>query len=155
MSDDDNPHNGEAKPPKSRGGSRSRHPRMPSENSLKNLKRAWKKGESGNPLGLPKSVIEIARLAREHSGAAIARLYEIMLDRKASHRDQIQAAIALLDRGLGKPAMPVFHGSGMSSPLELDDNGEPVSALLRAAVGSKDETMLAQLSPKQSASRPR
>jgi hypothetical protein len=41
--------------------------------------------------------------------------------------------------------MPVFHGSGMSSPLELDENGEPVSALLRAAVGSKDETMLAQL----------
>ena len=52
--------NGENEP-KARGGRRRRKP--VSEISLKNLRPGWKKGESGNPAGKPKSLVEITRLA--------------------------------------------------------------------------------------------
>ena len=63
--------------PKLRGGRRLKGPRgtphpVP-ETSLKNLRR-WQPGESGNPSGKPKSLVEITRLAREMTPAALRRL---------------------------------------------------------------------------------
>ena len=90
--------------PKPRGGRRPKRPRgtphpVP-ETSLKNLRR-WQPGESGNPSGKPKSLVEITRLAREITPRAIARLESIMDNEKAPYRDQIMAAVALIDRGCG------------------------------------------------------
>jgi hypothetical protein len=150
MSDDsDNPHKAEAKPPKSRGGGRSTHPRQLHENSLKNLKRQWKKGESGNPLGLPKSVIEIARLARERSTMAIERLTDIMMNDKAPYRDQIQAATVLLDRGCGRPPLGVYHAAGTGSNYEAGDvnaiDGNPPGVLVKLARERRDSAYKAEL----------
>ena len=129
--------------PKARGGGRSKHP--VSETSLKNLRPGWQKGQSGNPAGKPKSLVEITRLARELSPAAIEKLNSIVHDPKALDRDKMAAANSILDRGLGKPAFPVFHGgSGMSSPMELED-GTPMSPLLLAAGKSRDAAYKAEL----------
>jgi hypothetical protein len=147
MSDDD--HNGESPPPKSKGGGRSTHPRQPSDTSLKNLKRAWKKGESGNPLGLPKSIIEIAKLARERSTAAIERLTDIMMNDKAPFRDQIRAAEVLLDRGCGRPPIGVYHAAGTGSNYEAGNvnsiDGNPPSVLLIDAARRRDAAYKAEL----------
>jgi hypothetical protein len=147
MSYDDNPHKAEAKPPKSRGGGKSSHPRMPHENSLKNLKRAWRKGESGNPAGLPKSVIEIARLAREHSAAAIERLRSIMMNNRVPYRDQIRAAEVLLDRGCGRPPLGIYHSAKDGSSTYAPDtiNGEAPSVLLLDASRRRDASYAAEL----------
>ncbi len=129
--------------PKALGGRRRQKPA--SENSLKNL-RPWQAGQSGNPLGKSRTVVEITRQARELVPDAIQRLYAIMNDPEAPHRDQIAAANAICDRGLGRPVVPVFQGGadGMSSSFETED-GTPATALLMAAKGRKDASIKAQL----------
>ena len=60
----------------------------------------FKPGQSGNPGGRPKG---IEALAREHTPAALAAL----VDALRSPRERVSAAVALLDRGWGKPTVTV------------------------------------------------
>lgn len=69
------------------------------------LGRPFEKGISGNPGGRPKDVGRVRELAREHTEAAISVLADALHDEDA--RVRISAAIALLDRGWGKPTTPV------------------------------------------------
>ena len=137
--------------PQAKGGRRRQKPdaaKQPvSPNSLANL-RPWKSGESGNPIGKARSTVEVTQLARAKTPDMIERLYSIAMNEfgDVPFRDQVSAANAICDRGLGKPAIGIFHGgSGMSSPLEQTEDGAPVSALLRAARSNSDERALAEL----------
>jgi hypothetical protein len=65
------------------------------------------KGVSGNPGGRPGGIAEIRDIAKEHTPAAIECLVRIMNAQNASQGAQVQAAIALLDRGWGKPEQSV------------------------------------------------
>ena len=66
----------------------------------------FEKGRSGNPGGRPKGDGEIRELARQHTDTAVATLVEIYkTGRNESAR--VAAATAILDRGWGKPAVPV------------------------------------------------
>ena len=127
--------------PKVRGGRRRQ--KIVSEASLANL-RKWQPGQSGNPSGRSKTLAEITREARELVPGAIQKLNEFVYDEDAPYRDRITAAIAICDRGLGKPVVPVYQGGG-ASPLEQTEDGAPMSALLRVARGSSDERALAEL----------
>lgn len=60
----------------------------------------WKPGKSGNPAGRPKG---IEKLAREHTEAAIATLVREL----NNPRNCVPAAVALLDRGWGKPKQTI------------------------------------------------
>ncbi len=79
-----------------------------SENSLPAVKRKrrtdhlqpWKPGQSGNPGGRPKALIEVRDLARTHTTAAIQTLAEML--KAKNERVRVAAAEALLDRGWGK-----------------------------------------------------
>lgn len=62
----------------------------------------WKKGESGNPGGNHTLIRQAIHLARANSRAALERLVELMNSR--DERVAILACVAILDRGLGKPA---------------------------------------------------
>jgi HEAT repeat protein len=57
---------------------------------------SFQPGQSGNPAGRPKG---IEALARAHTPAAIAAL----VDALRSPKERVSAAVALLDRGWGKP----------------------------------------------------
>ena len=64
----------------------------------------FRPGRSGNPSGRPKKTLELARiedLARQHSHEAIAALIDEARHGKGAPR--VTAAIAILDRGWGKP----------------------------------------------------
>jgi len=102
--------------PKARGGRRSKKPR--SEASLRNLK-PWPKGTSGNPAGQPRSVLEITKLARDMTPAVVERLFKIAMNEldeiEVAPRDQIAAGTALMDRGCGRPAIGIYHGTGPGS----------------------------------------
>lgn len=69
---------------------------------------AFKKGRSGNPGGRPKIEGEIKELARTYTQEAVERLVEWM--RSTNPKASVGAAIALLDRGWGKPAQAVELG---------------------------------------------
>jgi hypothetical protein len=65
---------------------------------------SFEPGQSGNPGGRPKGLAEVQQLAREHAPAAVRTLARIMRSRASDDRARIAAAVALLDRGFGKPS---------------------------------------------------
>ena len=62
----------------------------------------FKPGQSGNPLGRPKSDKTIRELARVHTKDALKTLSEIVKNPKSPDAARVQACNALLDRGWGK-----------------------------------------------------
>lgn len=80
------------------------------------------KGQSGNPGGRPKEDAEIKALARSYAPECIHRLARIALDSE-NERAATTAAVALLDRGFGKPKQEVEHsnpdGSGLMQGLAV------------------------------------
>ena len=68
----------------------------------------WEKGRSGNPGGRPKGDGEIRDLARQHTTAALRTLIEIA-EHGENESARVTAANAILDRGWGKPAVPLVR----------------------------------------------
>jgi len=66
----------------------------------------WKKGQSGNPGGKPKADYKIRDLAKAKTQIALDTLEEICKSGE-SESARVAAAIALLDRGYGKPTQPI------------------------------------------------
>src|SRR5215216_3761380 len=67
-----------------------------------------KPGQSGNPGGRPKQIKEIEELARQRSAEALDSLTPIAVDSEQPGSARVAAAIAILDRGYGKPAPPLL-----------------------------------------------
>ena len=76
------------------------------------------KGVSGNPGGRPKDENSITKLARSYSKEAIETLVDLMRN-GTCERIRGTAAIALLDRGWGKPKI-----------VEPDNNSENFASVL-------------------------
>ena len=69
----------------------------------------FQKGVSGNPGGRPKIRVDMRERVRVHAGAAIDTLVTVMHDDKAPSAARVSAAIAILDRGYGRPAQAVHQ----------------------------------------------
>lgn len=79
-----------------------------------NLK-PWRPGQSGNPRGRPRVPPELRDLARAHTAAAIKALVAIMNDADASASARVAAAVAILDRGHGRPTTEIdLRAGGLS-----------------------------------------
>jgi Family of unknown function (DUF5681) len=85
---------------------------------------SFKSGVSGNPGGRPKKpqtiearkmVVEVKTAARELTQEAIDTLASVMKDLKAPPAARISAAVALLDRGHGRPAQAVNVSGAIAS----------------------------------------
>ena len=68
---------------------------------------SWAPGRSGNPGGRPRAVLEVRDLARSCTQAAVETLLEIMTNPKAPAAARVAAAVAVLDRGWGRPPQAV------------------------------------------------
>lgn len=136
--------------PQAKGGRRSKRPMT--DVRMKNLK-PWKPGQSGNPAGQPKSVVEIAKMAREMTPALLERLYKIATNEfgDVPYRDQNAAIFAIVDRGSGRAAIGIFHGTGPGVPPGFVEEGtdDGTALLLRAAAMNADEKTLAALKDAQ------
>lgn len=75
---------------------------------------SFKPGQSGNPSGR-KPDREVRELAREYTKLAIEALAVALMD----PRTAVPAAIALLDRGWGKPPIAITGGDADSPPIRL------------------------------------
>lgn len=86
--------------------------------------RPFQPGQSGNPGGRPKDNKIVREKAREHTEDAIAVLYAIMMDEAKHESARISAAVAILDRGWGKPAQTIVGSDDPEdAPLRLLING--------------------------------
>ncbi|MBR0560060.1 DUF5681 domain-containing protein [Neokomagataea anthophila] len=81
--------------------------------------RPFKKGQSGNPGGLPKNMREVIALARSHTTTAIEALAEIAGNKTAPESARVSAANSLLDRAWGKPKDTVEIQGQDGAPLGL------------------------------------
>jgi hypothetical protein len=75
--------------------------------------RPFQPAVSGNPGGHPKLAAEIRELARDQTNAAIRTLVAVMKSGK-SDSARVAAALALLDRGWGKPTQAMDATPGES-----------------------------------------
>jgi hypothetical protein len=117
--------------------------------------RPFEKGASGNPGGRPRVEGEIRELARQHTGTALRTLIEIA-ERGENESARVAAANSLLDRGYGKPAVPVVpadlpevitinFGTELRPPNGAEHDGTrhtievPTPRLLPAITSSGDE----------------
>ncbi len=66
-----------------------------------NLRPRWKKGQSGNPSGRPKTDYNLQALCRANTPELIAELHRLAFKSK-SDQVRIRAAEVLLDRGYGR-----------------------------------------------------
>ena len=73
---------------------------------------AWKKGQSGNPSGRPKTDPELEALLKTYCADAISTLYKIATNPKSQDRARVMAANSILDRGLGKPIQRIAGKDG-------------------------------------------
>lgn len=74
------------------------------ERSLANL-RPFKPGQSGNPSGMSKNQAKVQKTAEDHVEAAIEALANGL--KSKDEKVKISAALAILDRAMGKPKQSV------------------------------------------------
>jgi Lipoprotein amino terminal region len=75
---------------------------------MRNSEGTFLQGYSGNPTGRPAVISELQKLARTHTPTALATLVEIMSNTANPPNARVSAAVALLDRGYGRPSTAVF-----------------------------------------------
>ena len=94
------------------------HNRGPEQKKGKPRGRPFQPGNSANPGGRPKSLVEVMDLARQHTPQAIATLAGWMTseDAKAS----VAACNALLDRAWGKPQQTIDASVKMDIGAVID-----------------------------------
>jgi hypothetical protein len=66
----------------------------------------FKPGRSGNPGGRPRGMEGVTEAARARTGVAICALDMICRDENAPAAARVSVAVALLDRGWGRPTQP-------------------------------------------------
>ncbi len=94
---------------------------------------------------MPKAKAEIRSLARSHTEAAIKMLSGVMNSRKATPAACVSAAVALLDRGWGKPTVMVAGDSDgepirmEQEPIDIRELGRQVAPILFRADAEIDK----------------
>jgi hypothetical protein len=101
---------------------------------MRNSDGTFLQGYSGNPSGRPAIIGELQKLARTHTTTALATLVEIMSNTASPPNARVAAAVALLDRGYGRPSTAVFVE--MTPQVSSADR----EALLSTVVTAMDET---------------
>jgi len=95
----------------------------------------WAKGKSGNPAGDHdnKLKVQVLRYARSKGMKAIRKLTELMDNPKAAPSTQLMAAMALLDRGFGKP----------KQELSVEQTGRSLEDILIAIAQQREQERIA------------
>lgn len=80
--------------------------------------KGFKKGQSGNPSGKPKAVLEIVELARANSKLAFEKIVWLVKNSK-EERTMLAAAQEILNRAWGKPAQAISLEGSDGGPVKF------------------------------------
>ena len=97
--------------------------------------RPFKPGKSGNPKGRPKLPEGLKEAFRAECQGSLDLLVDIRDQKDAKNQDRIKAAIAILDRGLGKPAQAVELTGPEGGPIETAVHVTPDPAFAASVLG--------------------
>ena len=123
-------------------------------------KRGFQKGTSGNPKGKPPIIREVQQLARTYTEDAVEALHEVFMDRRANGSARVQAAVAMLDRGWGRPKQSVdvsvdHRSSGLTDALaRMAERQRQLDAQQTALTQSEGEVIDAEVTLPQQAKIP-
>lgn len=62
---------------------------------------------------------ELAEMAKDHAEAALQTLVDVASNAKASESARVSAAVAILDRGYGKPFQAVQLSGDANAPVQV------------------------------------
>lgn len=84
--------------------------------------RGFQKGRSGNPKGRPPIIREVQEMAKELTPQLVSNLFDIATDSRQNGSARVQASVALLDRGWGRPKQSVdvkvdHNASGLANAI--------------------------------------
>jgi hypothetical protein len=114
---------------------------------------SFKKGQSGNPGGKPKrfaelppeakaeaiqAIHDVKAAAKAETADAIKTLKTVMNNESAPSAARVGAAIAILDRGWGKPMQPVEASVSIFDQM-TDDEQKTLLAALAAIKAAEEE----------------
>ena len=114
---------------------------------------SFKKGQSGNPGGRPKrfaelppeakaeaiqAIHDVKAAAKAETADAIKTLKTVMNNESAPSAARVGAAIAILDRGWGKPMQPVEASVSIFDQM-TDDEQKTLLAALAAIKAAEEE----------------
>lgn len=112
----------------------------------------WAPGQSGNPSGKPKRMIEIeidgekvlisfADACRNHAKEALDVTLEIMRDKTVAPAVRLDAAKDIKDRAFGRPTQAVELTGANGGPIEYANlTDEEVDARIAAIVGPEPDS---------------
>jgi hypothetical protein len=112
---------------------------------------SFKPGVSGNPHGRPKRpetiearrvVADVKAAARELTLDAMETLKNAMVDQRAPWSAKITAAIAVLDRGWGKPEQTVSANVSVIDQMTDDEQKALLAALAALRTAEEDKPVL-------------
>ena len=105
---------------------------------------AFVKGVSGNPGGRPKKNREVEELAKATTAEAFNKLKQIMRQTKDT-KAALQAALAIIERGWGKPKSKVEMTGADGGPIQTEEITDTEAArriafaLAKGVDGADDE----------------
>lgn len=98
-----------------------------------------REGAGRKPGPLSPAKLELAALAKGHAQEAINTILDLMRDEREPGSTRLGAAVALLDRGYGKPFQAIHHAGHDGGELATIDPTKLSAAAMRELLEAMDD----------------